>query len=59
MKRSPERSYKLSPKFMGPFLVTAKLHGNELKVLDPSTSLSEVVHADRLKKSLFCAFSCR
>ncbi len=50
MKRSPERSCKLAPKFMGPFLVTAKLHGNKFKVLDPSTSLSEVVHADRLKK---------
>ncbi len=50
MKRSPERSCKLSPKFMGPFLVTAKLHGNKFKVLDPSTSISEVVHSDRLKK---------
>ncbi len=50
MKRSPERSCKLAPKFMGPFLVTAKLHGNNFKVLDPSTSISEVVHADRLKK---------
>ncbi len=50
MKRSPERSCKLSPKFLGPFLATAKLHYNKLKVLDPSTFISEVVHADRLKK---------
>ncbi len=50
MKRSPERSCKLSPKFMGPFLVTARLYGNKFQVLDPSTSISEVVHADRLKK---------
>ncbi len=50
MKRSHERSCKLAPKFMGPYLVTGKLHGNKSKVLDPSTSLSEVVHADRLKK---------
>ncbi len=50
MKRFPERSCKVAPEFMGPFLVTAKLHGNKFKVLDPSTSLSEVVHADRLKK---------
>ncbi len=50
MKRSSERSCKLAPKFMGPFLVTAKLHGNRFNVLDPSTSLSEVVHADCLKK---------
>ncbi len=58
MKQSPERSCKLAPKFMGPFLVTAKLHGNKFKVLDPNTCLAEVVHADRLKKSLFCSFSC-
>ncbi len=37
MKRSPQRSCKLAPKFMGPFLVTAKLHGSKFKVLDPST----------------------
>ncbi len=53
MKRSPERSCKLAQKFMGPFLVTVKLHGNKFKVLDSSNSLSEVVHADRLKK--FCS----
>ncbi len=50
MKHSSERFCKLAPKFMGPFLVTAKLHGNKFEVLDPSTSLSQVVHADRLKK---------
>ncbi len=53
MKRSPERSCKLAPKFMGPFLVTAKLHDNKFEALDPSTSLSEVVHVDRLKKLCF------
>ncbi len=56
MKRSPERSCKLAPKFIGPFLVTAKLHGNKFKVLDPCTSLSEVVHADRLKKRFVLLF---
>ncbi len=35
---------------MGSYLVTAKLYGNKFKVLDPSTSLSGVVHAYRLKK---------
>ncbi len=35
MKRSPERSCKLSPKFMGPFLVTAKVHGNKFKSPGP------------------------
>ncbi len=58
MNRSPERSCKLSAKFMGSFVVTAKLHGNKFKVLDPSTSVAEVVHVDRLEKSLFCSFSC-
>ncbi len=53
MKRSPERSCKLAPKFMGPFLVTNKIHGNKFKVQDPSTSLSEVDHADCLKKVCF------
>ncbi len=36
---------------MGPFFVPAKLHGNKFKVLDPSTFLSEVVHADHMKKA--------
>ncbi len=51
MKRSPELSCKLAPKFMGPYLALAKLHGNTFKVLGPSTSISEVVHTDRLKKA--------
>ncbi len=50
MKRAPDRSCKLTPKFSGPFLLTAKLHGNKFKTLDPSTNVSEVVHVDRLKK---------
>ncbi len=35
MKRSPARSCKLAPKSMVPFLVTARLHGNKFKDLDP------------------------
>ncbi len=50
MKRAPDRSCKLTPKFSGPFLLTAKLHGNKFKILDPNTNVSEVVHVDRLKK---------
>ncbi len=50
MKRAPDRSCKLTPKFTGPFLVTAKLHGNKFRILDPSSDSSEVVHVDRLKK---------
>ncbi len=35
MLRSPARSYKLEPKFTGHYVITAKLHGNKFKVLDP------------------------
>ncbi len=50
MKKAPDSSCKLAPKFSGPYLLTAKLHGNKFKLLDPSTNISEVVHVDRLKK---------
>ncbi len=50
MKRAPDRSCKLILKFFGPYLLTAKLHANKCKLLDPSTKISEVVHVDRLKK---------
>ncbi len=50
MKRVPERSCKLSPKFSGPFLVTSRCHPNKFKILDPSNNITEVVHVDRLKK---------
>ncbi len=51
MKRAPDRSCKLTPKFSGPHLLTAKLHGNKFKILDPNNNVSEVVHVDRLKVS--------
>ncbi len=50
MKRAPDRSCKLTPKFLGPYFFTAKLNGNKLKLLDPNTNVLEVVHVDRLKK---------
>ncbi len=50
MKRAPDRSCKLSPKFSGPFLVTSRYHPNKFKILDPSNNVTEVVHVDRLKK---------
>ncbi len=51
MKRAPDCSSKLTPKFLGPFLLTAKLHSNKLKILDPNTNVSEVVHVHQLKIS--------
>ncbi len=50
MKRAPDCSCKLTLKFSGPYLLTAKFHGNEFKLLGPSNNVSEVVHVDRLKK---------
>ncbi len=50
MKGAPDCSCKLTPKFSGPFLLTAKLHVNKFKNLDHNTNISEVVHVDRLKK---------
>ncbi len=50
MKRAPDRSCKLSPKFSDPFVVTHRCHPNKFKILDPSKNATEVVHVDRLKK---------
>ncbi len=50
MKRAPDRSCKLSPKFSGPFLVTSRCYPNKFKILDPSNNVTEVVHVDCLKK---------
>ncbi len=63
MKRASDRFCKLIPKFSGPYLLSAKLHGNNFKILDPNTNVSEFVHVDRLKKvnasftPCCCAFS--
>lgn len=50
-KSAPERQSKLHSKFSGPFLIQEKLQGNKFKIFNPSAQTSEVVHADRLKKS--------
>ncbi len=50
MKRAPDWSYKLSPNFSGPFLVTSRCHPNNFKILDPSNNVTEVLHVDHLKK---------
>ena len=51
MLRAPARSCKLSPKFSGPFLVTALAPGNKFHILDPVSNNEDIVHADRLKKT--------
>ncbi len=50
MKRAPDLSCELIPKFSGPYLLTVRLHCNAYKLLDPSTNISEILHVDRLKK---------
>ena len=35
-------------------MIQEKLTGNKFKIFDPSAQMSEVVHADRLKKSDIC-----
>ncbi len=50
MKRASDRSCNLTFKFSGPYLSTAKLHGNKFKLLDRSTNVPDIVHVDRLNK---------
>ena len=50
-KAAPDRQSKLAPKFSGPFIISEKLHGNKFKIHDPFLNKSEIVHADRLKRS--------
>ncbi len=49
--RVPERESKLFSKFVGPRLVTHHLGGHELEVWGPCSRYSEIVHADRLKRT--------
>jgi hypothetical protein len=46
----PDRTNKLSAKFSGPYIITHKHHANKFTILDPTTSVSDTVHCDRLKK---------
>ncbi len=51
MVRVPERSSKLSAKFVGPRLAVKQVQGNELEILDPWLNTMEIVHSDRLKRT--------
>ena len=50
-KSAPERQSKLTPKFIGPFVITDSMQGNKFRIFNPATKTSEVVHSDRLKRS--------
>ncbi len=50
MKRAPDRSCKLFPKFSCPLLVASRCQPNKFEILDPSNnSVTEAVPVDRLK----------
>ncbi len=51
MVRVPERSSKLSAKFVGPRLDVKQLHDNKYELLDPWSNTLEVIHSDRLKRT--------
>ncbi len=51
MVRVPEKSSKLSAKFVGHRLVVKQLHGNRFQLLDPWLNTLEVIHSDRLKRT--------
>ena len=52
MVRVPERNSKLSPKFVGPRLVVKQINENKFELFDPFLNTLEVVHNDRLKKTI-------
>ncbi len=49
MVRVPEKSSKLSSKFVGPRLVVKQIQGNKSQLLDPWLNTLEIIHSDRLK----------
>ena len=52
MIRVPERHSKLFKKFVGPRLIVQKLKGNKFEILDPWLNKLDVVHIDRLKRTI-------
>ncbi len=51
MIRVPERESKPSPESVGPRLVTQHLGGHKFEAWDSSSRSSEIIHADRLKRT--------
>ena len=50
-KASPERQSKLHHKFIGPYIISEKMQGNKFRIYDPYSNITEIVHADRLKRT--------
>ncbi len=48
--RQSERSSKLGPKFLGPYIIVRHITGNKFEGVDPKTNISMEVHSGRLKK---------
>ncbi len=57
MIQQPERMSKLSPKFVGPYRIVRSVYGNKFEVMGPNTSVTLVIHSDRLKKMPSCSNS--
>ncbi len=53
MNRAPDRSCKLFPKFICPFLVTSRGHPIKFKNLDLSNNVTEVVHVAASRRLVF------
>ncbi len=51
MVRVPERSAKLSAKFVGPRLVVKQVQVNKSEILDPWLNTLEIIQSDRLKRT--------
>ena len=51
MVLAPDRRSKLTPKFLGPRVITKRLHGNKFEVWDPQSNTVQPIHNDLLKKT--------
>ncbi len=55
MIQQPEGMSKLSPKFVGPYIIIRFVYGNKFEVMGPNTNVTLVIHSDRLKKMPSCS----
>ena len=46
-----DRRSKLTPKFLGPRVITKRLQGNKFEVWDPESNTKQVIHNDLMKQT--------
>ncbi len=46
-----ERKSKVSPNFVGPYIIVSYVYGNKFEVMEPNTNITLVIHSNRLKKT--------